>query len=421
MAAREIRDQWGAFVDRSGVAALHEGLLSGLSVAVKDNIAVGGLAWTAGLPLLGERVAERDASSVATLRMAGAVIAGTVATDAAGFGMMTPGVVNPLDASRTTGGSSGGSAAAVAGGLADAALGTDTAGSVRVPAACCGLLGLKPTFGRIALDGVTPLSVTFDHVGILAGDLDVMRRVAAVLLPAAAARAARMPKRIGFDAVRVAGCHGALRVGLERTLAWLAAEGHEIVEIELPDPGALADTHGAIVCAEAFEQWRGFAPFDEGRFGETAGRALKYASTLPPDEVSAAREELFAVRASIDAVFASVDTIVGPTIAVAVPAVGARRVAYRGIEVPVVFGLLAETCPFNVSGHPALSVPLPWLDQRIPLSIQIACGRDGEWDGFALADRLKEMASSARVAAERRSAACRIPADRISSTVVDTP
>ena len=115
MAAREIRDQWGAFVDRSGVAALHEGLLSGLSVAVKDNIAVGGLAWTAGLPLLGERVAERDASSVATLRMAGAVIAGTVATDAAGFGMMTPGVVNPLDASRTTGGSSGGSAAAVAG------------------------------------------------------------------------------------------------------------------------------------------------------------------------------------------------------------------------------------------------------------------------------------------------------------------
>lgn len=392
---REVKpDKWGAFVDRAGAEPLGAGALSGLSVAVKDNIAVGGLKWTAGLPLLSGRIAPVDASCVAALRAAGASIAGTVATDAAGFGMMTPGVINPLNAARTVGGSSGGSAAAVAAGLADAALGTDTGGSVRVPAACCGLLGLKPTYGRIALDGVTPLSATFDHAGILTADLDVMERVAAVLLPAAASGLGQVPKRIGFDAARLAGCHDALRAALERALAWLAGQGHSLVEIELPDPGALADTHGAIVCAEAAATWGPFRPHSIERFGETAGRTLKYAAVISPEEVAAARAKLVAVRAAIDQAFADVDAIVGPTISVAVPEIGARRVVYRGVEVPVVFGLLAETCPFNVSGHPALSVPLPWLDQDIPLSIQIATRRDGEWEAFALARRLQEMGSS---------------------------
>src|SRR5262245_13213155 len=177
-------DPFGAFVDRaatsSGVPS--QGPLAGLRLGVKDNIAVAGLKWTAGLPLFSARMAEHDASCVAALRAAGAEITGTLATDSAGFGMMTPGVINPLAADRTAGGSSGGSAAAVAAGLVDIALGTDTAGSVRVPAACCGLYGLKPTYGRISLDGVTPLSRSFDHVGVLAADIDALERTARVLL-----------------------------------------------------------------------------------------------------------------------------------------------------------------------------------------------------------------------------------------------
>src|SRR5262245_35584175 len=177
-------DPFGAFVDRaatsSGVPS--QGPLAGLRLGVKDNIAVAGLKWTAGLPLFADRIAEHDAPCVAALRAAGAEVVGTVATDSAGFGMMTPGVINPLAADRTVGGSSGGSAAAVAAKLADIALGTDTAGSVRVPAACCGLYGLKPTCGRISLDGVTPLSRSFDHVGILAADLNVLARTTDVLL-----------------------------------------------------------------------------------------------------------------------------------------------------------------------------------------------------------------------------------------------
>src|SRR5262245_10083036 len=113
-------DPWGAFVDRvSGAPDAHpSGALAGLRLVVKDNIAAAGLKWTAGLPLLAERIAEKDAPCVAMLRAAGVEVVGTTATDSAGFGMMTPGVINPLAPDRTAGGSSGGSAAAVAAGLA---------------------------------------------------------------------------------------------------------------------------------------------------------------------------------------------------------------------------------------------------------------------------------------------------------------
>ena len=111
-------DPWGAFVDRAAPPAEGDGPLAGLRLAIKDNIAVAGLKWTAGLPLFADRIATSDAACVANLRAAGARIVGTTTTDAAGFGMMTPGVVNPIAPDRTAGGSSGGSAAAVAAGLA---------------------------------------------------------------------------------------------------------------------------------------------------------------------------------------------------------------------------------------------------------------------------------------------------------------
>jgi hypothetical protein len=134
----------------------------------------GACPFTAGHPLFADRVSDADASCVQRLRAAGARIVGMTRTDAGGFGVSTPEVENPIAPGRTVGGSSGGSAAAVAAGLADAALGTDTGGSVRIPAACTGLIGLKPTRGRIATDGLWPLAPSLDHVGVIGRDLDTI-------------------------------------------------------------------------------------------------------------------------------------------------------------------------------------------------------------------------------------------------------
>ncbi len=380
-------DPYGAFVDRVASPRGGEGPLAGIRLAIKDNIAVAGLRWTAGLPLLADRIGESDADCVAALRRAGATIVGTVATDSAGFGMMTPGVDNPTAPGRTVGGSSGGSAAAVAGGLADLALGTDTGGSVRVPAACCGLYGLKPTYGRISVEGVTPLSYAFDHVGLLAADIDILEKG---WLALAGGQRAPEPapeiRRIGFDPARLSMADASIRAAIEQLLARLVGEGYSLVEVALPDQAALAEIHGAIVCGEALEIWRRHWPADAGGFTKTAARSLSYAALIEPAEIVKARQVLADVRRYMAAQFAEVDAILGPTIAVEPPQAGARLVSMAGVDVPVVNALLAETCPFNVSGHPALSVPLAeHTDCGTPVALQIAVKADQERSALAFA------------------------------------
>jgi Asp-tRNA(Asn)/Glu-tRNA(Gln) amidotransferase A subunit family amidase len=134
------------------------GPLHGVPVAVKDLVDVAGAVTGAGSPKLAGNLATRDAEVVARLRAAGAVVVGKTRTHEFAYGVLTPGTANPWDHARIAGGSSGGSAAAVAAGLVAAALGTDTAGSVRIPAACCGVVGFKPSLGRVPVAGVWPLS-----------------------------------------------------------------------------------------------------------------------------------------------------------------------------------------------------------------------------------------------------------------------
>ncbi len=390
-------DPYGAFVDR--VASPHggEGPLAGVRLAVKDNIAVAGLRWTAGLPLYADRIAEHDAACVATLRQAGATIVGTVASDSAGFGMMTPGVSNPIAPGRTVGGSSGGSAAAVAAGLADLALGTDTGGSVRVPAACCGLFGLKPTYGRISVEGVTPLSYAFDHIGLLAADIEVLEKSWLALSGGVSpAEPETEIRRLGFDPARLSLADATIRAGIEQLLARLVREGYALVEVALPEQAALAEIHGAIVCGEALEIWRDHWPAHASGFTKTAARSLSYAALIEPGDIVKAGQVLVDVRRYMAEQFAEVDAILGPTIAVEPPVEGARLVSMGGVDVPVVNALLAETCPFNVSGHPALSVPLAaHTSCGTPVALQIAVKADRERSVLALARAIRNIEAQA--------------------------
>ena len=199
----DAADRFGAFVAIVANAPAGAGPLSGLRVAVKDNIAVAGLPFTAGHPLFADRIAATDASAVRRLRERGARIVGVTAPTPEASASPPP-RSNPAAPGCTVGGSSGGSAAAVAAGLADVALGTDTGGSVRIPAACTGLIGFKPTRGQIATDGVWPLSPSLDHIGIIGRDLDIVAQTAECLLTPspAAPPVSQRPLRLGS----IAGC-----------------------------------------------------------------------------------------------------------------------------------------------------------------------------------------------------------------------
>lgn len=382
-------DPWGAFVDRAPqpFSGLQEGALAGVRVAVKDMIAVAGLKWTAGVPLLANRRAERDAACVERLRAAGARIVGVTATDAAGFGMTTPAVTNPRAPGLIAGGSSGGSAAAVAAGLADVALGTDTGGSVRVPAACCGVFGLKPTYGSIPLTGVTGMSASFDHVGVMASNLDLIERVLDVIADAPPAAGA-IPKRIGVDPQRLAIYRPVLRRAVEAALATLQDQGCEIVAISLPDPFEIAEAHGPIVCREALEVWGEHWPGERARFGKTAGDALAYAQQVSAPDVARARQQVEAFRRRSSSLFDAVDAVVTATLAVPVPRAGDRFAAMGGARLPLLHALLFETITDNVSGLPALAVPLAIADRGIPLSLQISTRGGRDRDALILAGRL---------------------------------
>ena len=224
-------DRFGAFVAMASDAPAGAGPLWALRVAVKDNIAVGGLPFTAGHPLFASRIAETDASAVRRLREAGARIVGVTRTDA---------------------GSSGGSAAAVAAGLADVALGTDTGGSVRIPAACTGLIGFKPTRGRIATDGVWPLSPSLDHVGIIGRDLDIVAQTAECLLTPspAAPPVSQRPLRLGFDRRLLAACDQAVATAFAQVIGALRGSGLEVVPVALPNLEDVLDAHRAIYARE---------------------------------------------------------------------------------------------------------------------------------------------------------------------------
>src|SRR5579863_2193597 len=177
-----VRDPFGAFMSATPVLGRSDGVLSGVDLCVKDNIAVKGQPFTAGHPLFAERRGQTTAPAVELLLQAGARLVGMTRTDSGGFGVTSPGVKNPVLPGRSVGGSSGGAAAAVAAGLADLGLGTDTGGSVRIPAACTGLFGFKPSLGRVPTEGVWPLAPSFDHVGLLSRELPVLCAAARVLL-----------------------------------------------------------------------------------------------------------------------------------------------------------------------------------------------------------------------------------------------
>ncbi|MCX4527187.1 MULTISPECIES: amidase [unclassified Streptomyces] len=399
--ARALREAEAAdrLIAGLGEAAFRGRPLLGVTVSVKDLIQTQDIPTRRGSLLPNPRPAA-DAPSVARLRAAGAIVVGKTTTSEYGWSASTVSRVsaptrNPWALDRTAGGSSGGSAAAVAAGLCTASLGTDGAGSVRIPAAFCGVVGFKPSYGRIPY--VPPCAERLSHVGPLARSVADVAELMAVLggpdhrdpdsaTTPSVSGAALAPLRVGW--VEFRGTSAAVRDVTEGVLPVLAALGHRVDRIEAPFP----DPYGALVDILAAADAHGTAPGDEAWCDEGRLAVVRYGRSLSGASVARAEAARLALRARLASVMESYDLLVMAT--VPVEAFAAEAIAPPWAADPRDLRWLAwapAAYPFNLTGQPALSLPVGLTPAGLPVGLQLV-GRVGEDDLVLSAAGLLETA-----------------------------
>ena len=366
----------------------YRGPLHGVPVAVKDLLAMQETVTTAGSKVFANRVTMYDSAAVERLQAAGAIIVGKTRLSEFAYspGSTNPhygGTHNPWQFDHDTGGSSSGSAASVADGMVFGALGSDTGGSIRIPASYCGVVGLKPTFGRISLYGCDPLAWSLDHLGPLTRSVED----AALLLEALAGHDARdIRTRPNSNFVLPSNFHGSvkgLRVGVLRedgagkALAtddvlrgWhtangaLVAQGATLVEIDLPEMELLRTVSGAILAMEAATIHAPWLAAHYDLYGPFCRSRLVRAFMYGPRDMLVAQQARQSVRARWDGIFEQIDVLSTPAQPHSVPMLSEP-------------GSVTFTNPFNALGWPAISVPCGLDSQGLPIAMQLV-GRP--WD-----------------------------------------
>jgi aspartyl-tRNA(Asn)/glutamyl-tRNA(Gln) amidotransferase subunit A len=364
------------------------GPLHGVPLAIKDLIDTAGVRTTAGSALFKDRIPTHDAEVVRRLRLGGAVLVGKNNLHEFAYGGSSlvsyfGDVRNPCDPSRVAGGSSGGSAAAVAAGMAYAAIGTDTAGSVREPAALCGCVGLKATYGRVSSRGVIPLSPSLDHVGPIAANV---ADCATVLQAIAGYDSAD----ITSEDVPVADYVSALREGvktlrvgvprayfyddldpevasaMEKALGVLGSLVAEVKEVRLDVP-----TDRTLQAAESYAIHAANVAERPELYQPETLRRIRTGENVSAAELIRSRRELDEARRSIRAIFGDVDLLVTPTTPIPAPSSAELKKNPEALR-PAELTLLRNTRPFNVWGLPAISVPCGFTRSGLPIGLQIA-------------------------------------------------
>ncbi len=360
--------------------------LDGMTVVVKDNIDMGGVRSTRGSAWFCDRVAHTDATVVRRLHSAGAIILGTAGLHEFAFGATSNNphfgpIRNPWNLERIPGGSSGGSAAAVAAGWVTGALGTDTGGSVRCPAALCGVTGLRPTFGVISNHGVYPIGPSFDTVGPMARHAaDVARLFTAIcgqdrLDPDSVAYlgtpyispavGARCQLRIGVPSNSFFETTGDVAQSVRAAIQQFESLGASVQEIDIPAAARAYELAVLIVRAEALSIHHDRLEDHPERFGEDVARRLHLASHLQGWEVAALYRQLISMRHEIRQVFAEVDVVATPTVPHPAPPIETSEM------IATTASVTRFTYPWSVAGAPSLSVPCGFSAERLPIGLQL--------------------------------------------------
>ena len=357
-----------------------------MRLAVKDLFDTAGIRTTYGSAIFREHVPERTASAVTLLESAGYVDCGKANLHEFAWGITSENehygwVPNPIAPGRVAGGSSGGCAAALAVGLVDAALGTDSGGSIRIPAACCGVTGFKPTFGLVPIDGCFPLAPSYDHAGPMARDVAGCEQMMSALVP-------------GFEPAKVA--LGDLRVGvawteLADTLVRARVEDAVALlptarPLELPFPTISSYAGFQREAAQVHEPlWREHA----GLYGENVAKKLARALTVTDADAERAAQERGLYRERVAEAFERVDVVLTPTLTTVAPPAGIGDLALRE-------SMVRLTLPWNTVGAPALALPCGPAEDGLPASLQLIAAPGN--DALVLA---AGRALEARLVAER--------------------
>lgn len=352
-----------------------EGALAGLTIGIKANIMVKGLPWTGGCEVFRNRIAERDAEVVSKLRTAGAAIIGTLNMEEAALGAKTDNpffgaTQNPHRLGYTPGGSSGGSGAAVAAGLCDAALGTDTMGSIRIPAAYCGIYGFKPAHAAVSQDGLEMTEPSLDTIGALARDLDVLERVSRVISDFGEGGGdAPVATLAGLGGVE---CQPSVLASYAKAQEHLGAT----TEITLPyDPTRIR--FAGFISASRFLAAH-LADADPAKISPALAKLLTYGPRRSEVDLIEDRKVIAETKAALDAAIENYGAILLPT---------APQAAFPHSEAAPA-NQADFTCLANIAGLPAISIPAGWSDDGLPVGVQLV-GKSGQEAGlFALARKL---------------------------------
>jgi aspartyl-tRNA(Asn)/glutamyl-tRNA(Gln) amidotransferase subunit A len=373
------------------------GALLGVPIAVKDIFDTKGVRTTAGSRILQENVPKKDAVAVARLLEAGVVLLGKLNMHEFAYGVtnLNPHygpARNPHDRGRIPGGSSGGSAVAVVAGLCAASLGTDTGGSIRIPASLCGCVGLKPTYAAIPTEGVIPLGRSLDHVGPITRTVDDARMLFEVLTDNVVSDPTQQP-RIGvlqgepFDLV-----DPAVLKGFQGGLDALREAGSEIKELRLAETAMTQAAQLVTLRAEASEfhgDWLRKRPED---YGPDVRTRLRLGLLTSAADYVVAQRARYYLREAMRRAFDEVDLLALPTTPVVAPPIGEQTVTWPAQKEPVDVALVRLTSAFNLTGLPAISVPCG-LERGLPIGFQLVARWNDEGSLFNAARVVEACAS----------------------------
>lgn len=372
---------------------VHEGPLSGIPVAIKDIFDVLGYETTAGSSFF-RRMPKQDAFAVSLLRQQGCVVLGKTNTHEFAMGGTTINphfgtTKNPWDLNRVAGGSSGGSAAAIAAGLSLIALGSDTAGSIRIPAAFCGVVGLKPTYDQIPCHGVVPLSWSLDHVGFLTRSVVDMRETWAAVFP----DKNTVPKlpplmRIGvildhLDTDLEPAIEAAMTFVLDQMSSWNV----EMIQIAFPlwhDSLASAFVISRVEAATYHQQW---LESHADKYGDDVRILLDVGRQFMGTDYVQSQRLRAEVITAYQRLFETVDFVITPTVSVLPPLI--NNPPDRSV-------LTQLTAPANLAGVPAISVPI-WNDSSLPIGLQIMAPWGQESALLTFAQQIEDHISAPRL------------------------